>query len=159
MVRYKTNSPVLMGSTLQNMKFGWPVTLRAPFRIRFHISWSWIRILGSCQIILMLDPGPQLCSTNRYMQIVYLLLSASIYVCTCKDAIQCRPWATPPPLSCTSREPISNLFTFLESSRKMNLCGQHFFFVFFWKTLFEEKSKNVLNCGVVALFMQDFVTH
>ena len=36
----------------------------------------------------------------------------------CKDAIQCRP-CPPPPLSYTSSEPISNIFTFLESLGQM----------------------------------------
>ena len=77
---------------------------------------------------------------------------------TCKDAIKCRPWA-PPPLSYTSSEPISNIFTFLESLGQMTISGQLFLFLFRkLKTPFlvKKKSTNLLKCGVVALFMRDY---
>ena len=50
-----------------------------------------------------------------HMSIFFYFSSFShIHICTCKDAIQCRPLAKSP-LSYTSSEPISNTFTFLES--------------------------------------------
>ena len=56
----------------------------------------------------------------------------------------------PPPLSYTSSESISNIFTFLESLGQMNLCGRPFFEN--ERPHLGQKSKNVPNCGVVALF-------
>ena len=77
---------------------------------------------------------------------IYLLFYINMYIYTCKDAIQCRQTlGGQPPLSYTSSQPISNIFTFLELG-EIIIDGQTFFFEFRkLKTHFQAKKQKLAD--------------
>ena len=94
---------------------------------------------------------------NRFT--IYIKIYIHTYIYTCKNAIQCRPWAPPPPSPIyTSSEPISNIFTFFGILRTNVYIWSAVFLNFEnWKPLFGQKSKNGPKCGVVALFLYETI--
>ena len=88
---------------------------------------------------------------------LYLQAEQTIYICTCKEAIQCRPWATPP-LYCILLAKWFQIYLpfWNPKDNRIYLVSRFFLILKIKDPFLGKKSKNVPNCGVVALFVWDY---